>query len=93
MVVDTYSIRLIEAADAHLDAIGEHRFAHPERASAPGAEAALGVRRRAEHVGSIPDHVKAVAGKCTNASAGAPEWRRHIPQWQITPRSGSAVAR
>ena len=38
-------------------------------------------------------HVNALAAKCTNASAGAPECLRHISQWQITPRSGAATAR
>src|SRR5258706_2565375 len=38
--------RLVEAAERHLDAVGDDRLMHGERAAAMWAEPALGMRRR-----------------------------------------------
>ena len=78
MVVDLHSARLIKAADTYSHPIAEHLFAHAERAAASGTKGPLGedwVERY--QVGCALSHVDELAGKCTNASAGAPECLRH----------------
>jgi hypothetical protein len=36
--------------------------------------------------------VNALAGKWTKVMKAAPDVRRHMPQWQFTTRTGSALA-
>jgi hypothetical protein len=46
MVIDAYTLRLVQAADGDLNTISKHCFVHAERASTRRAEAALRKRRR-----------------------------------------------
>jgi hypothetical protein len=93
MIIGANVLRSIKASQAHLDPVVEDRFMHRKGAAATVTEAALGLGG-----GAIARWFALNPRECADWEMNVGEEDRARsstahPQWQLTARMGSAVAR